>query len=148
MWSNPQKTADLVTSTEEILNGKLHFLCNAFGSEYASGSEYARVLNILVFWICKGYAGSEYAWICLNNSWIFLNIPEYAWICLNLAELLLLCTSPLPSLVYLNAWLQKIEVWGNIRRGKVKFESRVTSFEFKSTSYEFKFTRYEFKSTS
>ena len=25
MWSNPQKTADLVTFTEEILNGKLHF---------------------------------------------------------------------------------------------------------------------------
>ena len=26
MWPNPQKTADLVTITEEILNGKLHFL--------------------------------------------------------------------------------------------------------------------------
>ena len=25
-----QKTADLVTFTEEILNGKLHFLCSAF----------------------------------------------------------------------------------------------------------------------
>ena len=25
MWSNPQKTADLVTFTEEILSGKLHF---------------------------------------------------------------------------------------------------------------------------
>ena len=33
MWSNPQGTAegtkDLVTITEEILNGKLHFLCNS-----------------------------------------------------------------------------------------------------------------------
>ena len=27
MWSNPLETADLVTFTEEILNGKLHFLC-------------------------------------------------------------------------------------------------------------------------
>ena len=27
MWRNLQKTADLVTFTEEILNGKLHFLC-------------------------------------------------------------------------------------------------------------------------
>ena len=27
MWSNPQETADLITFTEEILNGKLHFLC-------------------------------------------------------------------------------------------------------------------------
>ena len=25
MWENPQETADLVTFTEEILNGKFHF---------------------------------------------------------------------------------------------------------------------------
>ena len=25
MWPNPPKTSDLVTFTEEILNGKLHF---------------------------------------------------------------------------------------------------------------------------
>ena len=25
MWPNPQEIADLVTFTEEILNGKLHF---------------------------------------------------------------------------------------------------------------------------
>ena len=28
MWPNPQGTADLVTFTEEILNGKLNFLCS------------------------------------------------------------------------------------------------------------------------
>ena len=28
MWPNPRGTADLVTLTEEILNGKLHFLCS------------------------------------------------------------------------------------------------------------------------
>ena len=28
MWPNLQFPADLVTSTEEILNGKLHFLCS------------------------------------------------------------------------------------------------------------------------
>ena len=28
MWPNPQEAADLVTFTEEILNGKLHFLCS------------------------------------------------------------------------------------------------------------------------
>ena len=27
MWPNLQETADLVTFTEKILNGKLHFLC-------------------------------------------------------------------------------------------------------------------------
>ena len=30
MWPNPQETADLVTFTEEILNGKLHFLCSEY----------------------------------------------------------------------------------------------------------------------
>ena len=29
MSPNPKETADLVTLTEEILNGKLHFLCSA-----------------------------------------------------------------------------------------------------------------------
>ena len=28
MWPNPKEAADLVTFTEEILNGKLHFLCS------------------------------------------------------------------------------------------------------------------------
>ena len=28
MWPNPQKSADLVTFTEKILNRKLHFLCS------------------------------------------------------------------------------------------------------------------------
>ena len=30
MWANPQLPGNLVTLTEEILNGKLHFLCSAF----------------------------------------------------------------------------------------------------------------------
>ena len=29
MWPHPQESADLVTFNEEILNGKLHFLCSA-----------------------------------------------------------------------------------------------------------------------
>ena len=28
MWPNPQETVDLVTFAEEILNGKLYFLCS------------------------------------------------------------------------------------------------------------------------
>ena len=28
MWPNPQESADLVTFTGEILNGKLYFLCS------------------------------------------------------------------------------------------------------------------------
>ena len=32
MWPNPQETANLVTFTEEILNGKFHFLCSVPGT--------------------------------------------------------------------------------------------------------------------
>ena len=34
MWPNPQFSADLVTFTEEILNGKLHFLCSVLSEIY------------------------------------------------------------------------------------------------------------------
>ena len=33
MWPNPQEIADLVTFTEEILNGKLHF-CAVLAGAY------------------------------------------------------------------------------------------------------------------
>ena len=33
MWLNPRETADLVTFAEEILNGKLCFLCSESCSE-------------------------------------------------------------------------------------------------------------------
>ena len=78
------------------------------GSEYASGFEYARILNASEFWICQGYTGLR---ICLNNSWLYLNMPhyvgiclsmpEYAWVCLNLHERLLLYISPVVTLHYM-----------------------------------------------
>ena len=37
MWPNPQETASLVTFTEEILNGKLHFSCSVL-LKLSSGS--------------------------------------------------------------------------------------------------------------
>ena len=33
MWPNLQETADLVTFTEKIFNGKLHFLCSVWNLE-------------------------------------------------------------------------------------------------------------------
>ena len=44
MWPNPKKTADSVIFTEEILNGKLHFLCshtldNQWQHQYSNKSE-------------------------------------------------------------------------------------------------------------
>ena len=44
MRPNPQKTADLVTFTEEIFNGKFHFLCSA----------------IYMAWYCKDTSFSWY----------------------------------------------------------------------------------------
>ena len=38
MWLNPQFPIDLATFTEEIFNGKLHFLCSD-GPKYASASK-------------------------------------------------------------------------------------------------------------
>ena len=35
MWPSPQETADLVTFTEEIRNGKLHFLCSEYFVQHA-----------------------------------------------------------------------------------------------------------------
>ena len=49
MWPNPQETPNLVTFTKEILNGKLHFLCNIKVTNYfrkeASIQMIDRVLN-------------------------------------------------------------------------------------------------------
>ena len=51
MWPNPQFPADLVTSTKEILNGKLHFLCRTTGLEYATELVFS-------FWVhIQDYAG-------------------------------------------------------------------------------------------
>ena len=51
MWPNPQETADLVTFTEEIFNGKLHFLCRDLegflqGPKYASENKFEGVIEI------------------------------------------------------------------------------------------------------
>ena len=84
------------------------------------GSEYASVLNMPGFWICQAYTGSR---ICLNNTWIWLNMPDYVWIYLNMSVYTKICVSMpksawidfalyfpispfvLQSLFYLNTWL-------------------------------------------
>ena len=83
------------------------------GSEYVSGSEYPKVLNMSLllnmpefldilgfwksfwFWICQRILNIPELWIsqgyigfriCLNNSWICLNMSEYARICMNMLK--------------------------------------------------------------
>ena len=41
------------------------------------------ILNIPWFWICLGYTRF---WICLNNFWTCLNMPEYVEICVNVPK--------------------------------------------------------------
>ena len=42
MWPNPQETADILTFTKEILNGKLQFL-------RSDGSEEMKKINVWAF---------------------------------------------------------------------------------------------------
>ena len=44
MWPNPQETADLVKFTEEILNGKLHFLCGDISDTSRERSDLCNVM--------------------------------------------------------------------------------------------------------
>ena len=39
MWPDPQETADFVIFTEEILNGKLHFLCSVKNIEIEGNND-------------------------------------------------------------------------------------------------------------
>ena len=48
MWLNPQGTVDLVTFTEEILNGKLHFLYSAIHS-YSSFKSKFSIKDFFIF---------------------------------------------------------------------------------------------------
>ena len=55
MWPNPQENADLVTFTEEIVNGKLYFLCRV--STYENFSE--KVTYMFISWGKK----CSYQWV-------------------------------------------------------------------------------------
>ena len=67
--------------------------------EFAFGFKHARIVNISTLNMA-GYTGFR---VCMNNSWICLNMLEYAWICLNLPEWLLFYISLVVTLHY--TWL-------------------------------------------
>ena len=48
MWSSPQETSDLVTFTEGILDGKLHYLCSVCGTKHKA-KMLAHLVEILCF---------------------------------------------------------------------------------------------------
>ena len=45
MWPNPQFPADLVTFTEEILNGKLNFLCSGTFEIGVSNKQHRKTIS-------------------------------------------------------------------------------------------------------
>ena len=47
MWTNPQKTMDLVTFTKKILNGKRQFLC----CEYSDWLPTVTSLSLIKQWV-------------------------------------------------------------------------------------------------
>ena len=49
MWPNPHETADLVISTDEILNGKLHFLCNDTFTIYPPNRVYSSIKSHMLY---------------------------------------------------------------------------------------------------
>ena len=68
MWQNPLEIADLVKFTEEIRNGKLHFLCSA-----------RQGLNLLTFWYwfsnMQGFHVLKKELINMKSTIFY--IPEY-----------------------------------------------------------------------
>ena len=62
MWPNRQETVDLVTFTEEILNGKLHFLCNVVTST-SIGTTSACITSSKTFILLSTSAASAMATI-------------------------------------------------------------------------------------
>ena len=52
MWANLEETADLVTFTEKILNGKFHFLCSDL-------REYSDQFKSFIFYHNKQPAGTQ-----------------------------------------------------------------------------------------
>ena len=65
MWPNPQKTANLVTFTEEILNEKLLFLCSVyslFALAYGSEKNVTRNIEKLEYLNLKKFCVSFFLW--------------------------------------------------------------------------------------
>ena len=64
MWPNPQETADLVAFTEEILNGKLDFLCRG----YTWCMKIHFQFHFFAIWSISDYILSTMAWKAPESS--------------------------------------------------------------------------------
>ena len=85
--SAPLEMLEKGVSIPLVLNisGLWFWMFQSFGrnSEYASGFEYAMILNIQEFWIYQDYTWFK---ICLNSSWICLVISGYFCFCFTFSH--------------------------------------------------------------
>ena len=79
IWPNLQETADLVTSTEEIINEKLHFLCSGYHVKNKSMREEGELISMWIgcFIICFS-TNWEIKFAILEHSWVLLSFL-YNW---------------------------------------------------------------------
>ena len=95
MWANPQFPADLVIYTEEILNGKLHFLCSVYVTGTHCGITSINI-DLHILWLlnwchldqgrCRKYRGWHifnfctryifFLWSCLEET---CHISKWLW---------------------------------------------------------------------
>ena len=77
------------------------------------------VLNMPGFSVCRGYTGF---WVCLNNSWTSLNMPEYVEICRNVPKSTWVAFALIPHslfecvVTYFNVYIKlEVLVWRIMR---------------------------------
>ena len=103
-WLFSQKPfiIDVWHRSEYALDFEYTSVLNILGFWIYQGCEYTRVLKVLLvlnmpgFWIyhCSKYTrvtqGSEYTWIFLNISWIYLIVPKFVWMAVVLHLLIVI----------------------------------------------------------
>ena len=72
MWPNPQETVYSVTFTEEILNGKLHFLCSV-NSSLQGSSNFLHLLRVLQVFLQESFTNSWKAFEASSNV-VFMGV--------------------------------------------------------------------------
>ena len=96
MWPNPQIPADLVTFTEETLNGKLHFLCSVMRHCYCFKTSATSIF------------GRKLPHRCLTSSYICLSYILFFFQTLHFIKFTLIKTKLHRSLKLFNKIYQKI----------------------------------------
>ena len=68
MWTHPQEAADLITFTEEILNGKLHFLfqCQIDRGHFLRLSSWTKMIAEAQLFFTVASQSPYYSWYQLD----------------------------------------------------------------------------------